>query len=381
MIVSNIQLPYDNQNIKASKGSQGDEGFASTISRLLASVEEEMDIEEPEEITIENFVHPALIVNIPFLESANFEVNIINGESYKQELESQPLPIVTQPNIFEDVMVPEGIETNISDLLPNKGMIPQQIGSDFVDKLREELPTSKTEVYLVPEMKGQDLEVEIQGMNPSNKYISETIEDSVSYMSEEKDIEIVDKDVPISKDKDLKTENKTTFTDLSIGDKEFKQVVRVEGENNIVSRDNIQNISNSIIKLVETTTEGSTSVMKVQLYPEDLGTVDVILKMDEGKITAKIIVESDHIKQMFNNKINELSENMIKQNIQVDKMEIELNTTQNYLNSQSDFSEGFNRESRNHFKRSQMINFKKEALSKRSLDEVSSNSGAISILA
>lgn len=110
--------------------------------------------------------------------------------------------------------------------------------------------------------------------------------------------------------------------------------------------ENLQRINDTIIKLVETTTQGNTSMMKVRLYPEELGSVDVTLKMEDGKLIAKILVENEQIKQMFANKINELSNNLIKHNITIDEIQINANSSSNY-NGGSNQNKGSNLK-RNH---------------------------------
>lgn len=92
---------------------------------------------------------------------------------------------------------------------------------------------------------------------------------------------------------------------------------------------NIEKINDSIIQLIETDTEGGVDVVKVKLYPEELGTVDVTLKMEEGKLIAKILVENDFVKGLFNSRINELNESLVKQNIVLEKINIDLNHNPN----------------------------------------------------
>ncbi len=109
--------------------------------------------------------------------------------------------------------------------------------------------------------------------------------------------------------------------ELKITSNEF-MMNSLEGE---YSNENLQKVNDSIIELIETTSDGDTSVMKVKLYPEELGTVNVILHLEEGKVMAKILVDNESVKQLFQSKLSELNDNLNRQNIQLDEVHIDLN--------------------------------------------------------
>lgn len=170
--------------------------------------------------------------------------------------------------------------------------------------------------------------------------------------------------------------------------KEFNKVnveVKPEAQRQVLSNDNLQRVNDAIIQQIETTTKDGSSVMKVKLYPENLGTVDVTVSMEEGKLVAKIIVDNEHAKGLFAGKLSELSESLVKQNIQVEKINIDLNLNSNSnpenkqgfdLNQQGNFNNNRGSKYRNQVK---MYNSKVENLATDS-SNIGSN-GAISILA
>lgn len=105
-------------------------------------------------------------------------------------------------------------------------------------------------------------------------------------------------------------------------------------ELNIVPRDidldnNLQRISDTFIELMDLRTNGEDSSMKVKLYPEELGYIDISLKMDEGKLVAKIMVENEQVRELFNNHINILNDKLIRQDINVSRLDIDLNLNTN----------------------------------------------------
>lgn len=89
-------------------------------------------------------------------------------------------------------------------------------------------------------------------------------------------------------------------------------------------KENIQKIQETIITNMNTLSQGKVSVMKVKLSPEELGVVDVELRLEGGKITGKIIVENEHVKQMFSDKIHDISQGLKQQNIEVTDLKIDM---------------------------------------------------------
>ncbi|MPW24796.1 hypothetical protein GC105_03195 [Alkalibaculum sp. M08DMB] len=133
----------------------------------------------------------------------------------------------------------------------------------------------------------------------------------------------------------IKTSDRATViekADMNLNVKEFQSIKsssEIIIKEEVLSHDNLHKVNDSIIKLMETSAQGDANVMKVKLHPEELGSVNVVLKIEEGKLIARILVDNDQIKQMFGNKINELIDNLAKQNINIEKIDIDFNGSQN----------------------------------------------------
>src|SRR5699024_5568928 len=67
------------------------------------------------------------------------------------------------------------------------------------------------------------------------------------------------------------------------------------------------------------------------LYPEELGSIDISLKLDKGKLIADIIVASDKIKEMFLDNSSLLNRNLIEQNLPIKNINIRVNDAFNNL--------------------------------------------------
>lgn len=148
----------------------------------------------------------------------------------------------------------------------------------------------------------------------------------------------------------------------------------VSAKESVRPDENLQKVNDTIIKLMETTKQGNVSEMKVKLYPEELGSVDVTLRMENGKMIAKILVDNEQVKQLFANKINELSNNLEKQNISIDKIQID-------VNSNTNFGSRPNQNKASYMKRNSGSLIDIESEENLTVDDTAHRSGAISILA
>ncbi|WP_312459313.1 flagellar hook-length control protein FliK [Proteiniclasticum sp.] len=88
---------------------------------------------------------------------------------------------------------------------------------------------------------------------------------------------------------------------------------------------NLKITEDAMVKSMETLKNGDTTTMKLKLHPEELGEMELTLSMEHGKITGKLMTESQEIRQIFQGKLLELQENLKAQNIQVVKLEVSTN--------------------------------------------------------
>lgn len=220
-------------------------------------------------------------------------------------------------------------------------------------------------------------QVPIQRDEISNRATSTV--DKAADMKIEEDISL-DDERGIKSFRDFNLEEK----EVQIEDNKFKAIlmekdhvesmtskVNLDFQEDTLSRENMEIVNHSIMELVETVEEKGTSTIKIKLHPEELGSVDITLSMDEGKLIAKILVDNDHVKQLFARSMEELNQNLLKQDIHIGDVHVDLNNNSN----------GEQHNSRNHFKAQKVLGFntgfKDDVVEDRSILE----SGAISILA
>lgn len=102
-----------------------------------------------------------------------------------------------------------------------------------------------------------------------------------------------------------------------------------------MSPQNLQNIQDKMIHFMKVSKEGDASMMKVRLYPEELGSIDISLKFQNGKLMADIIVQSESIKEMFLNGSNLLNKNLLEQNIPIKNINVTVDENLNSFENQS----------------------------------------------
>ncbi len=103
--------------------------------------------------------------------------------------------------------------------------------------------------------------------------------------------------------------------------------------------ENIHRLADRIIDSIKVTNLDTASLLEVQLYPEELGAVNIKLKLEDGKIIGKILVENQLTKSLLVNSLSQLNQNLAKENINLEKLEIDINTGLNGSLAEKNFSE------------------------------------------
>lgn len=403
MIITNIQLPNGIVDSKGSKGTQNQEDFLATLTQAIktnskASGEIKPDklasekelilddgfLKDEEDFSYDVLSQLGMFLGLSLYEnktSDEISVNVnISDISIGENMETNntAIPYIVEniaENIVEDqiglLKSEEGLESD-GNILPNDKEI-QHLETEFSLEL-EDMPDTQKARYQEEKLT-TDRKIDLNSKNQfkNDEFLHDT-NSKVANKVEEENLRPKGNESRVSKD--------MIFNTYIQANKALEINPEILPEEQVLLKENIQNINETIIRLVETTTEGQTSVMKVQLYPEDLGTVNVVLKMDKGKVSTRIIVDNDHIKQLFISKVNEISDNLVKQNISMDKVEVELNENLSLnANSHYDSGENFNRNNRENFKRNQLFSFEREQVSEDVMTDKYSSLSSISILA
>lgn len=391
MQVDNIQISNGSYKNNHQNIVKPQEGFSQILGEIMELSEEDLlqglegEISEEDETKFNMEEAINLIFNMPLIDNREVKISMpidkvdealegINKEALLNIKEG--LISFRELESFNDNKI---IKEGDLDLKENKVYFQEgdiqklDIDIDLVPKVKEEIPISKDVSIKDDSLKDKIIEdIHISKENKpildKNLKVQEDNEISTKIQGGKMDL---DKESSLEK---RKIENKEwTTIDIGRGQPKFiEPKVNSNFQDNILPRENLEIINNSIIQLMETTTKEGNSTMKVKLYPEELGSVDITLTMDEGKLVAKILVDSDHVKQLFANSIEELNQNLLKQNIHIGDVQVDLNNSSSGNQQQKDG---------NYFAPRRNFNFDEKVISSKSSEDNVYETGAVSILA
>ncbi len=391
MQVDNIQISNGSYKNNHQNIVKPQEGFSQILGEIMELSEEDLlqglegEISEEDETKFNMEESINLIFNMPLIDNRQVKISI---PIYKVDEALEGINKEALLNIKEGLISFKELESfndnkiikeGDLDLKENKVYFQEgdiqklDIDIDLVPKVKEEIPISKDVSIKDDSLKDKIIEdIHISKENKpildKNLKVQEDNEISTKIQGGKMDL---DKESSLEK---RKIENKE-WTTIDIGREQPKFIepkVNSNFQDNILPRENLEIINNSIIQLMETTTKEGNSTMKVKLYPEELGSVDITLTMDEGKLVAKILVDSDHVKQLFANSIEELNQNLLKQNIHIGDVQVDLNNSSSGNQQQKDG---------NYFAPRRNFNFDEKVISSKSSEDNVYETGAVSILA
>lgn len=102
---------------------------------------------------------------------------------------------------------------------------------------------------------------------------------------------------------------------------------------------NIKNIENQIIDEVKVINTEELKEINVQLYPKQLGSINIELKLEDGNLKAKILVDNQVTKDLLTNSIGDLNKNLLKQNIELKEVFVDVNSNFNENNQNQENNE------------------------------------------
>ena len=391
MQVDNIQISNGSYKNNHQNIVKPQEGFSQILGEIMELSEEDLlqglegEISEEDETKFNMEEAINLIFNMPLIDNREVKISMpidkvdealegINKEALLNIKEGL-ISFKELESSNDNKIIREGdLDLKENKVYFQEGDIQKlDIDIDLVPKVKEEIPISKDVSIKDDSLKDKIIEdIHISKENKpildKNLKVQEDNEISTKIQGGKMDL---DKESSLEK---RKIENKE-WTTIDIGREQPKFIetkVNSNFQDNILPRENLEIINNSIIQLMETTTKEGNSTMKVKLYPEELGSVDITLTMDEGKLVAKILVDSDHVKQLFANSIEELNQNLLKQNIHIGDVQVDLNNSSSGNQQQKDG---------NYFAPRRNFNFDEKVISSKSSEDNVYETGAVSILA
>lgn len=369
----------------------------------VAGSKEKLDLNNDEKEVI-YFINPNLILK----NNLNLEIeNELNLEfELETNLEELGINLENQVSLLEDTNTHNKNILNLMDLesvnldntisKDNLGIkeliLDSTVKQDMTEdnsNLLETVDSTKRNTN-VDEIKASLADSELKSrlnLNSANRVITKKTDSEVELkpIAVSVDAEISNEEVEMSNlnnNQDEEAPADDNFDNLNL---EFKDVISsktvVKQDKVAVSTnfdkfklENLDEINTEMIQLIETTNDGQINSMKVQLYPKDLGTVDISVTLENGQLKAKILVENENVKTLFTKSLDELNQSLLKQNIEVKEFTVDVNTGFNEKNQ----NEQDQNKKRNTFVKEFTLSNEEELVSIRSVME---NNTDLNILA
>ena len=303
----------------------------------------EDESEDDENIkTIENMGIQFLNIPIEIREN-NFCIGLDKGELIEEDNREdlKNIEVNIKNTIMEDLEIVEDIEN--TEVL-EKAYIGEEVLKDdktvSTSEVKEEKKVGKNKNISLDKVKKEEEVSDIKEVKKEEKINLDDLE-GLEVLEKAEPIDIEDIKT-LEKDIDSIFDNEHTYIRRNIPKMDIRNFPVKEIHQ--LPKENIEIVNNSIIKLMETGKDGDTSTMKVKLYPEELGNVDVLLTMNESKLEVKIIVQNQNIKDMFNENISKFNQSFEKQNINLQGFSVDVNQD---FNKSQDERERNNRQRKN----------------------------------
>lgn len=353
-------VAMDRSSLQKGQASEDAMGFSKVLNEFTKDLvkeevkEVENKVEDLEDKSLAYLVDNPMLAMIKFVDYTDMEVDVnvdnmdkINGQILGSEILNfndktmgeistnlsvenlDEILIETQDGLSKDMEVSNDLYTAISDKVnttnepdlkeidkKDYGKIDEKdLGDKGLINLKDnnikEKPILQKDSIKVDLERYFNPETDTEEINLNSK-VENILEPEEKLSSKKEDLEIK----AFSMD-DL--QNSLRKIDIKhIDSKEIKPPV--------LSQENMDIFNDSIIELIQLREEGDASIMNVKLIPRELGSIDISLKMEQGKIVAKIFVENEEMKQLFASSVKSLSQNLQRQDIAIEEIQIDLGT-------------------------------------------------------
>ena len=266
---------------------------------------------------------------------------------------------------FQELM--QNVEVLSKNLLQELGMTPQEVAEVFAQleqnaaQITEEVPQQMQEVTdtqadVLKVQQTDDVQIteqksQVTGLTETNAAATESVEsdgnvqnveepvsqevrvenDQTASQQEGQQEEAPENSMTTEDDASLLQQNDTTEKSI-FTEHTFQQTVQTIRTDNITAAPTTavpQNVVFNTLDVIRQVSEftrvmyqGDTTSMEMQLNPENLGKIYVQVTAKEGVVTAHLAVQNEIVKEALENQTIQLRENMNKQGIKVEAVEV-----------------------------------------------------------
>lgn len=339
------------KNIKESNGEEFKNILESKELNKSETDRDDSDIKEDEDLDGELVVG---LLNVPFnkkIDETRLDYRLETSQTTENEMKSDKIDVIDLDS--SKSAINELVNDEI--LLENEGNIEEVLGyklgfrdslEDSSDSKNSELSDVElsTDIILDDEgdsLRGDKLSMESEGFTtnveePKKEKIVEKIDIDIDRVTGEMTQAIKSSNIKTRVDKNIDLDSldkgdtlivkneidpNMTFREIESIDKPISSGIDIYR----FQKENMEVVSSSIIKLVESTKDGNRNTMKVKLYPEELGDIDILLSLDDSKLEIRLLVQDEAIKNMFKDNMDKLNHNLLKENVNIQEFSVDVN--------------------------------------------------------
>ena len=284
--------------------------------------------------------------------SGNKVVDIVENET------NQATPVVTETEIAKDINPQEKVhlkqdesktiettqdETLTAETKPQDDLLTQTTALDKTEKVK--VTTDNNEKASEQEINNKET-IPVNGNQPesemtfsqeqssdsplSDKNFDKTAEQIISKDEDVKSDEVVKDFSVVSEQQDAASKTKNVTADVEAKETDFKEIFQEKLD--------AAEIMKQVQAKLNVRTDGDTnySEIKFRLNPDNLGEVSMKITMEDNNLTARMRVENEAIKEVFEANFSELKKALDSQGVKVEKIEV---TLKNDASTMGNFSE------------------------------------------
>lgn len=248
-------------------------------------------------------------------------LELVSGmQNIQTQIQAQELP--SNPDAaLKTISVPSGNNINAAEFEVGTGAVQQEKGGEQLN-ISASVPTD-TNAPDINASEKENIPILKDSSAMQNPVLKDPTAPENSGTTMEKHTE-KQPDIQKTMPKDMqKTDAAPTVPETSPYGTKDSNSVSIAGniEKGVVQK-NFNITAREIMHKAQSLSDGKSTTLKVKLYPEDLGEMEITLSMEHGKLSGKILVETKEVSQVFNDKLNELNQVLKENNINVAKFEV-----------------------------------------------------------
>jgi len=300
--------------------------------------------------------------NLSKTSDSSLEINIADKIDELMSTEGDISLIKSKVKDLENIPVGLNVDIDAADIAngKEKELISNEEKLFFLENFKTDADKNNPELST----KATNMNTEINN-TLKEKYIDKNLKDNIFFNTQYSDedsqapIEFSEKGILNSNDLNKQIKKEVDINNDQIGTKFELEYQPQKGigdnfatksemnniRNTAIGYHNVESIKKAIIDIQKPTAEGESAFINIKLKPDNLGQLNINLKIEDGDLKAIMFVQNESTKNAILSQIDELSNSLSKQNITISKFEVKVvneNLNFDFTQNQSNFHDNSN---------------------------------------